>query len=157
MIEMKIAGVAMDTKSNMPIIILKDKEGKRILPIWIGIFEAQSILIALEGVKLPRPLTHDLLQNMLQSLGARVTKVVINALKDNTYFAKINLLVNDNVMEIDSRPSDAIALALRASAPIYVVDPVINAATMPSHPIDDEEVKRFKEMLKDIKPEDFKG
>lgn len=155
MIEMNVAGVALDTKTNMPIIILKEDGGKKILPIWVGIFEAQSILFALEKVELPRPFTHDLLKSVIESLGAKVERIVINAIKDNTYFAKINLIINGNNVEIDSRPSDAIALALRTSSPIYVYDPVINVATMPPNPIDDEEVKRFKERLKDFKLGDF--
>jgi hypothetical protein len=155
MIEMKVAGIALDTVSNMPIVILKDKEGKKSLPIWIGIFEAQAILLALENIQPPRPLTHDLLRTTIEDLGAKVAKVVINALRDNTYFAKISLHIDSREIEIDSRPSDAIALALRADSPIFVNDPVLSAATMPPTPIGDEEVKKFKEKLKDIKPEDF--
>lgn len=156
MTEMKVAGVALDTRTNMPIIILKDEEEKRILPIWVGFFEAQAILFGLEGIRLPRPFTHDLLKDVIENLGAKVGKIVINALRDNTYFAKISLILDSTCVEIDSRPSDAIALALRTSSPIYVPDPVLNAATMPQHPIDEEEVARFKEKLKHLKPEDLK-
>ncbi|MDI6704145.1 MAG: bifunctional nuclease family protein [bacterium] len=152
---MNVAGVALDPNTNMPIVILREDGGKKILPIWVGIFEAQSILFALEKVKLPRPFTHDLLKSVIENLGAKVERIVINAIKDDTYFARINLIINGSKVEIDSRPSDAIALALRTSSPIYVHDPVINVATMPPNPIDDEEVKRFKERLKDFKLEDL--
>jgi len=154
MIEVKVAGIAMDS-SNMPIIILKDEQGKRVLPIWVGLFEAQAILFALEGIISPRPLTHDLLKTIIETVGVSVHGIVINAIQDNTYFAKIELQVNGHLEEIDSRPSDAIALALRTAAPIYVSDPVLSMATMPQTPIDDNEVEAFKDMLKDLKPKDI--
>ncbi|MEW5767002.1 MAG: bifunctional nuclease family protein [bacterium] len=150
MIEMNVAGIALDAKSSMPIIILRDVKGNRVIPIWVGLFEAQAILFALEGIKPPRPLTHDLLKSVVENLGSRVAKVVINALRDNTYFAQITFALNGKSVEVDSRPSDAIALALRVSAPIYIHDHVLNTATMPGNPIDDREVKAFKEQLKDL-------
>jgi hypothetical protein len=156
MTEMKVAGVALDTKTNMPIIILKDEKNERVLPIWVGLFEAQAILFGLEGIRLPRPFTHDLLKNVIENLGAKVAKIIINALRDNTYFAQINIVIDSTYVSIDSRPSDAIALALRTSSPIYVPEHVLNAATMPQQPIDEEEVARFKEKLKHLKPEDLK-
>lgn len=150
MIEMNVAGIALDARSNMPIIILRDVNGKRVLPIWVGLFEAQSILFALEGIKPPRPLTHDLLKSIVENLGSQVAKVVINALRDNTYFAQITFALNGKSVNVDSRPSDAIALALRVSAPIYIHDYVLNTATMPAKPIDDGEVKAFREKLKNF-------
>jgi hypothetical protein len=155
MVKVEVAGIVLDSKTNMPIIILKDETGKKILPIWVGLFEAQAILFALEGIKPPRPMTHDLLKNVIETLGATVGSVVINALQENTYFAKVNLRCDGKPMEIDSRPSDAIALALRTSSPIYISEPVLNATLMPSHPIDEEEIKRFKEKLKDLKAGDW--
>ena len=154
MIEVKVAGIAMDA-SNMPIIILKDEHGKKVLPIWVGLFEAQAILFALEGLVPPRPLTHDLLKVIIETMGIVVQSVVINMIQDNTYFAKIEIQGNGHFKEIDCRPSDAIALALRTSSPIYVSDPVLSMATMPQAPIDDNEVQVFKNMLKDIKPKDI--
>lgn len=156
MTEMKVGGVALDTKTNMPIIILKDDKDKKILPIWVGLFEAQAILFGLEGIRLPRPFTHDLLKDVIENLGAKVARIVINALRDNTYFARISLVIDSTCIEIDSRPSDAIALALRTSSPIYVSESVLDAATMPQQPIDEEEVARFREKLKFLKPEDLK-
>ncbi|MBU0568005.1 bifunctional nuclease family protein [bacterium] len=150
-IQMQVVGVALDSRSNMPIVLLRDRNQNQILPIWIGIFEAQAILFALEGIRAPRPLTHDLLRDIISGLKAEVESVVINALKDNTYFAIISLKLNGKRIEIDSRPSDAIAIALRAGSPIFVTEPVINATTMPQGPIDEEEIKRFKEGLKDFK------
>lgn len=155
MVEMNVAGVALDSRTNTPIIILKDGEGKKFLPIWVGLFEAQAILFGLEKVELPRPFTHDLLKNVIENLGAKVTKIIINALRDNTYFAQINLLVDSTKVEVDSRPSDAIALAIRTASPIYVPDQVLDAAHMPQQPIDEKEVERFREMLKDLKPGDI--
>lgn len=155
MVEMNVAGVALDSRTNMPIVILKDGEGKRFLPIWVGLFEAQAIIFGLEKTEFPRPFTHDLLKNIIEDLGAKVTRVVINALQNNTYFAKINLLIDSTNLEVDSRPSDAIALAIRTSSPIYVDDQILDAAYMPSQPIDEKEVERFRERLKDLKPSDI--
>lgn len=156
MIEMKVLGIALDSKNNnVPIVILSDKENKRVLPIWVGFFEAQAILLALERVPVPRPLTHDLMSNIINRLDGKVTHIVINALKNNTYFAKINVDKGSESLEIDSRPSDAIALALREEATIFVPDPVLNMASMPKQPIDEEEVNKFKERLKNLTLEDF--
>lgn len=153
---MKVLGIALDSKNNnVPVVILSDKENKRVLPIWIGFFEAQAILFALEHVPVPRPLTHDLMSNIINKLDGKVTHIVINALKNNTYFAKISVDKGDKSLEIDSRPSDAIALALREEAAIFVPDPVLNMASMPKQPIDEEEVNKFKERLKNLTLEDF--
>lgn len=156
MIEMKVLGIALDSKNNnVPIVILSDRENKKVLPIWIGFFEAQAILLALEQIPVSRPLTHDLMSNIINKLDGKVTSIVINALKNNTYFAKINIDKDNELVEIDSRPSDAIALALREKAAIFVPDPVLNKASMPKQPINEDEVKKFKEKLKNLTFKDF--
>lgn len=151
--EMKVVGIALD--NNIPIIILKNSNGEKVLPIWVGVYEAQAILLALEGVVPPRPLTHDLLKSVIENVGAMVDKIIINALHNNTYFAKVYINFDGSSIAVDARPSDAIALALRTSSPIFVTDPVISTINMPPHPIDDDEVKRFKEELKKLDPKDL--
>ena len=123
--EMKVAGITVDPFTNTPIVLLKDMEEKDVLPIWIGLLEASSIATALENIETPRPMTHDLVKNILDSLSVKVLKIEVNDLKDNTYYALIHLDVNKKRMVIDSRPSDAIAIALRTSAPIFVEESVI--------------------------------
>ena len=127
-IEMTIKGLMVDPITNMPIIILRDKEGQRVLPIWVGVFEANAIALQIENVTTPRPMTHDLLKNVIADLRGRIDKIVVSDLKDNTFFALIYLSVGGEVMAIDARPSDAIALALRARAPIFVEEKVIDHA-----------------------------
>ena len=119
-VEMKVRGLALDPVSNMPIIILRDEEEKRSLPIWVGIFEANAIALELEKIATPRPMTHDLIKNILESIEAQVVKVVVTDLKENTFFAVLHLRLGTAEYTVDSRPSDAIALALRVAAPIYV-------------------------------------
>jgi bifunctional DNase/RNase len=123
--EMKVAGITVDPFTNTPIVILKDLEEKDVLPIWIGLLEASSIATALENMQTPRPMTHDLLKNILDGLGAKVLRIEVNDLKDNTYYAVIHLEVNKKRLVIDSRPSDALALALRTGATILVEESVI--------------------------------
>jgi uncharacterized protein len=123
--EMKVAGITVDPFTNTPIVLLKDLEEKDVLPIWIGLLEASSIATALENIKTPRPMTHDLLKNILDNLGVKVLKIEVNDLKDNTYFALIHFDVNKKRLVMDSRPSDAIAIALRTAAPIFVEEAVI--------------------------------
>jgi len=155
MIEMKVNGLAIDSTSKMPVVILTDNEEKRFLPIWIGVYEADAILVALEDIKVPRPMTHDLIKLMLETLQVEVDRVVIHDIKENTFFAKIHLLSGDKEFEIDSRPSDAIALALRTEAGIFVSETVIMEATIMDKQKYEKEMKEFKEFLKDIKPSDF--
>lgn len=145
-----MAGVALDNINNMPIIILKDAE-ERELPIWVGIPEAQAILIILEGIKTPRPMTHDLLRDVVHTLGGELKHVLITHITSNTYHAKLVIKQNGSLIEIDSRPSDGIALALRTNSPIFV-DSSINfiGNPMENMPITEEEVKRFKEELKNL-------
>jgi uncharacterized protein len=123
--EMKVAGITVDPFTNTPIVLLKDLEEKDVLPIWIGLLEASSIATALENINTPRPMTHDLLKNILDNLGVKVLKIEVNDLKDNTYYALIHFDVNKKRLVMDSRPSDAIAIALRTAAPIFVEEAVI--------------------------------
>ncbi len=125
MIEMKVFGLALDEESQVPVLILKDMDEKAILPIWIGAMEAMAISLALNEVKLPRPMTHDLLLRMIESLDAHVVAINVTSLTDGTYYADIEVEVEGGIRRIDSRPSDAIALALRAKAPILVAESVL--------------------------------
>ena len=160
-LEMKVKGLALDPLSNMPMIILRDEEEKRSLPIWVGLFEANAIALELEKIATPRPMTHDLIKNILESLDAKVAKVVVNDLKENTFFATIHLQVGDSEVTVDSRPSDAIALALRVAAPIFVEEEVVRKAksvevvkeTEVGGKAEDQE--KIREWLDSIKPGDF--
>jgi hypothetical protein len=160
-VEMKVRGLALDPMSNMPIIILRDDEDKRSLPIWVGIFEANAIALELEKIATPRPMTHDLIKNILESIEARVTKVVVTDLRDNTFFAVLHLQIGENEYQVDSRPSDAIALALRVAAPIYVDEDVVRKAKTlegnkeAGEPVKADDSERLREWLQNIKPEDF--
>lgn len=155
LIRMTVRGIALDPITNMPIIILKDNDEKRALPIWVGIFEANAIALELEKIATPRPMTHDLLKNVLDGLGASVQQIVINDLKDNTFYAVIEVNCSGNVVNIDSRPSDAIALALRVNAPIFVTDKVVSKAKSIDIAEEKEEADRWREWLENLKPEDF--
>jgi bifunctional DNase/RNase len=160
-LEMKVRGLALDPLSNMPIIILKDEEDKRSLPIWVGIFEANAIALELEKIATPRPMTHDLIKNILDTIEARVLKVVVTDLKENTFFAALHLQIGETEYTVDSRPSDAIALALRVAAPIFVEEDVVRkaktleVATKDAEPVKTDDPERIKEWLGSIKPEDF--
>jgi hypothetical protein len=159
-LEMKVRGLALDPMSNMPIIILRDEDDKRSLPIWVGIFEANAIALELEKVPTPRPMTHDLIKNILEAINARVLKVVVTDLKENTFFAVLHLQVGEKEYTVDSRPSDAIALALRVGAPIYVDEDVVRRAksievTKEGEPVKPDDPERLREWLENIKPEDF--
>jgi uncharacterized protein len=149
-IEMTIKGLMVDPVTNMPIIILRDEAGDRVLPIWVGIFEANAIALQIENVATPRPMTHDLLRNVIQDLDGVVEKVVVSELKENTFFAVIHLSVRGEAVLIDARPSDAIALALRTKAPIYVEEDVIdNAKALDGTPerTDSERLQKWLESL----------
>ncbi len=157
MLEMKVKGLALDPSTNMPIVILKDLEEEQALPIWVGIFEANAIALEMESVPTPRPMTHDLIKNILEETEATVLRIVVNDLKDNTFYAEIYLSLNGTEVAIDSRPSDAIALALRVDAPIYVAKKVLDEAR--SIDLTDPELaddkEQWKEWLEDLRPEDF--
>ena len=149
-IEMTIKGLMVDPVTNMPIIILRDEAGDRVLPIWVGIFEANAIALQIENVATARPMTHDLLRNVIQDLDGTVQKVVVSELKENTFFAVIHLVVRGEAVLIDARPSDAIALALRTKAPIYVEEDVIdNAKALDGTPerTDSERLQKWLESL----------
>jgi hypothetical protein len=152
---MTVRGIALDPITNMPIIILKDVDERKALPIWVGIFEANAIALELEKVTTPRPMTHDLLKSVLDGLGVTVRQVIVNDLKDNTFFAVIELNSNGAVINIDSRPSDAIALALRVNAPIFVTENVVAQAKSVEISEEKEETDKWKEWLENLKPEDF--
>jgi uncharacterized protein len=155
LIRMIVRGIALDPITNMPIIILKDQEEKRALPIWVGIFEANAIALEMEKIATPRPMTHDLIKNILDGLGATVQQIVVNDLNDNTFFAVIEVSYDGNVVTIDSRPSDAIALALRVNAPIFVTEKVVSKAKSMDIAEEKEETDRWKEWLENLRPEDF--
>jgi len=151
-IEMKIRGLMMDPVTNMPIVILKDVNGSAVLPIWVGINEANAIALEIEKVTTPRPMTHDLLKNLLIGLDTRVNKVVVNELRDDTFYALIWLERDGQIISIDSRPSDALALALRVDCPIYVEDEVLRnskIANAASDKVSSEELRKWLENLND--------
>ncbi len=149
---MKIRGLMMDPVTNMPIVILKDVAGDTVLPIWVGIYEANAIALEIEKVTTPRPMTHDLLKNMLIGLDAHVHKVVVNELRDDTFFAIIWLERDGASISIDSRPSDALALALRVDCPIFVEDEVLKSSKLAgsvSDRVSSEELRKWLENLGD--------
>jgi len=155
MLEMVVHGITLDPVSQMPIVVLKAKDDEEtVLPIWIGIFEADSILRQLQNVEPPRPMTYELMKNVITQMGGVVDKVIINDLRDSTYYAEVHVLQGNNLLIIDSRPSDAINIALRFSAPIFVEESVLEKSKVPK-PEEDEEKEKLKEWLENIKPEDF--
>ena len=157
--EMKVAGITVDPFTNTPIVILKDLEEKEVLPIWIGLLEASSIATALENVQTPRPMTHDLLKNILDNLDVKVVKIEVNDLKDNTYYAMIHLEVEKKRLTIDARPSDAIALALRVGASIFVDENVIKKSAKVEFSKKEDKVvvdtSEWEEILENLSPDDF--
>jgi bifunctional DNase/RNase len=158
MLEMKVKGLALDPSTNTPIVILEDLEEERALPIWVGIFEANAIALEMESVPTPRPMTHDLIKNILEGIQAEVSRIVINDLQDNTFYAVILLSFNGTEVTIDSRPSDAIALALRVDAPIFVAKKVLDEARsldLPDTEQLEDDKEQWKEWLENIRPEDF--
>jgi bifunctional DNase/RNase len=154
-IEMTIKGLMVDPITNMPIIILRDKDGQRVLPIWVGVFEANAIALQIENVTTPRPMTHDLLKNVIQDLRGRIEKIVVSDLKENTFYALIYLTVGGEVMAVDARPSDAIALALRARAPIFVEEKVIDHAKTADLVPEKGETERLQKWLESLDPDDM--
>jgi bifunctional DNase/RNase len=155
MLEMVVHGITLDPVSQMPIVVLKVKDDEEtVLPIWIGIFEADSILRELQKVEPPRPMTYELMKNVITQMGGVVDKVIINDLRDSTYYAEVHVLQGNNLLIIDSRPSDAINIALRFSAPIFVEESVLEKSKVPK-PEEDQEKEKLKEWLENIKPEDF--
>jgi uncharacterized protein len=154
-VEMRIKGLMLDPVTNMPIIILSDVEGQRILPIWVGFFEANAIALQMENVTTPRPMTHDLLKNIICGLNATVKKILVNNLWDNTFYALVFLEANGETVAIDSRPSDAIALALRMKSPIYVEEEVINKAKSIEGTRDLTDGESLQRWLENLRPEEL--
>ncbi len=154
--QMKVDKLGIDLLTHDPVVILKDMDGSHYLPILIGPFEATAIALALEGAPVPRPLSHDLMRSILETLEASLEQVVIHDIHDSTFFAKLVVRSNGNLKVIDARPSDGIALALRAQAPIYVTDKIVlEEAAAEKKPIDEAELEKFKRFLSELKPSDF--
>lgn len=162
MIQVRIASLALDPRTNQPVVILKpldDEDGSgRLLPIWIGHPEATAILLAVEGVDTPRPMTHDLLQMVVEALDTIVERVEITRVDEGTFYAALYLRGEERTRVIDARPSDSIALAVRMGAPIFVAEEVLDAAAVSDQPLDeDAEVEEFRRFLENVDPEDFQG
>lgn len=155
---MKVDKLGIDLLTHDPVVILKDLEGKRHLPILIGPFEATAIALALEGTQVPRPLSHDLMKSVIEALRARVDRIIIHDIQENTFYAKVVLESNVGPLEIDARPSDSIALALRTNSPIYVSEQIILEETVEDKSQDEHrEYSEFKKFIEDLKPSDFSG
>ena len=154
-IEMTIKGLMVDPITNMPIIILRDTDGQKVLPIWVGIFEANAIALQIENIATPRPMTHDLLKNIISDLKATVQKIVVCDLKENTFFALVYLGVDGETIAVDARPSDAIALALRARAPIFVEESVIENAKTVDFSSEKPDSDRLQKWLESLDPDDL--
>lgn len=152
---MKVDKLGIDLLTHDPVVILKDVEGKRHLPILIGPFEATAIALALEGTQVPRPLSHDLMKSVIEALKAKVSKIVIHDIQENTFFAKVVLESSSGPLEIDARPSDSIALALRTNSPIYVTDQIMLEESEEKGKEAQLEVNNFKKFIDDLKPSDF--
>jgi bifunctional DNase/RNase len=157
-IQMEVVGVRVELPSNQPIVLLREEGGSRYLPIWIGATEATAIATAIEGVQPPRPLTHDLMRSVIDAVGALATKVVITEMRDSIFFADLTLDVSGEEVNVSSRPSDAIALAVRTGTPVYAAPAVLDeAAVFFEEEDEEEEVARFREFLEEATVEDFLG
>lgn len=156
LIELELVGVRVELPHNQPIVLLKEQSGFRFLPIWIGAPEATSIAFALQGVAMPRPLTHDLLRNVLADLSIDVERIVVTELKEGTFYAEIELVQDGRTVKVSSRPSDAIALAVRATVPIFAEEAVLAEAGIEIEDEDEQEVERFKQFIDSVSPEDFR-
>ena len=154
-LQVEIKGLMLDPSSNVPIVILRDIRSQLFLPIWIGVFEANAIALRLEGVDPPRPMTHDLLRSVVEELGGEVEKIVISDLKESTFFARIHVRNQDRSLSIDARPSDAIALALRTSSPIFVLQSVLDRAQAVDLTSDATDEEKLKKWLEEINPEEL--
>ena len=157
MIEMTLIGVRVELPGNQPIVLLKERDGERYLPIWIGTAEATAIAFALQGVVTARPMTHDLMKNVLEELGVNVERIMITELREGTFFATIQMAQNGSSYEISSRPSDAIALAVRVGVPIFANEDVLSEASIVIREDEEQEdeVEKFREFLENVRPEDF--
>ena len=159
MIEVRVAHLGLDRTTNTPVVILQEKEGERVLPIWIGPAEASAIAMELAGVKFARPLTHDLLKTVIEGLGARLNRVLITQVKENTYYAELQVHRDDHVIQIDARPSDSIAIALRLNAPIFTQEGLLELTSVdtaePSKDTGSLDAESLKSYLQNLDPEDF--
>jgi bifunctional DNase/RNase len=153
--EMVIKGLMVDPVTNMPIVILRDKDGERVLPIWVGIFEANAIALQIENIATPRPMTHDLLRNVIRDLNGNVERIVVSDLKETTFYALIYLRVGPELVAVDARPSDAIALALRTQAPIFVEEHVIDSAKTVDLSTEPANADRLQKWLESLDPEEL--
>ena len=159
MVEVTLVGVRVELPTNQPIVLLKERDGSRFLPIWIGAVEATAIAFALQGVVTQRPMTHDLLKGVVDELGASVEGIDITELREGTFYANIRMRAHGRAYEVSSRPSDAIALAVRAGAPIFAAEEVLEEASisMREDETEETEVEKFREFLDQVTPEDFKS
>jgi bifunctional DNase/RNase len=154
-VEMKVWKLALDDRTDTPVVILQELSGNRILPIWIGRAEARAIAMELAGQSFQRPLTHDLMKTLIQGLGAKIRKVCIEELKNNTFYAKIFIEKDEEIVGVDARPSDSIALALRAKSPIFIADELLREQPDTAEMSDDERAEALRRYLDDLNPEDF--
>ncbi|MEA2476534.1 MAG: uncharacterized protein QOF16_6 [Actinomycetota bacterium] len=155
MIELQLVGVRVELPSNQPIVLLKEAEGDRYLPIWIGAVEATAIAFALQGIQTPRPMTHDLIKDILNQTDVQVEQILISDLVDQTFYATIQMRRAGQLVEVSSRPSDAIALAVRLQAPIFGAEDVLGQAGIELRDEEESEVEKFREFLDQVSPEDF--
>ncbi len=155
MIELNLVGVRVELPSNQPIVLLKERQGERYLPIWIGAMEATAIAFALQGIVTARPMTHDLMKNVIEEVGIHVERIVITELKEGTFYATIQMSQNGSSYEVSSRPSDAIALAVRVNVPIFAQEDVLTEASIVIRDDEEQEVEKFREFLDQVTPEDF--
>jgi uncharacterized protein len=155
MVELTLIGVRVELPANQPIVLLKEADGDRYLPIWIGAAEATAIALAMQGVQPPRPMTHDLFKNVLEELRVALDRIEITELREGTFYAVLHLTRNGTAHAVSSRPSDAIALAVRAGVPIFADEDVLEEASVRIQDDEEVEVERFKQFLEDVTPEDF--
>jgi uncharacterized protein len=157
MVELSLVGVRVELPSNQPIVLLKEIQGERYLPIWIGAVEATAIAFALQGIQTPRPMTHDLMRDILRETDIEVERILISELVDQTFFALIRMSLDGKSAEVSSRPSDAIALAVRINAPIFAAEEVLDQAGIELKDDEETEVEKFREFLDQVTPDDFAG
>ena len=157
MVELSLVGVRVELPSNQPIVLLKETQGERYLPIWIGAVEATAIAFALQGIQTPRPMTHDLMRDILRETDIEVERILISELVDQTFFALIRMSLDGKSAEVSSRPSDAIALAVRINAPIFAAEEVLDQAGIELKDDEETEVEKFREFLDQVTPDDFAG
>jgi bifunctional DNase/RNase len=155
LIEMSIKGLMIDPMTNMPIVILRDEDGQRTLPIWVGPVEANAIALQIENVAPPRPMTHDLLRNLLAGVGARLVRVIISDLKDGTFYAYLELALDGEILFVDARPSDALALSIRTKSPVFVDTSVLDQARTVEVSSDQVDRERLQRWLESLDPDDL--